>query len=84
MKMKEIKERLEGIVDTVGKNKAGRYVARRGFFYTHGFSGEQFAAKIEAALPGAKMIDCGEVWKDFRGGASVASQSHFWAEFEVQ
>ena len=83
MKTKEIKERLDGIADTVRKQRNGRYIARKGFFYRHGFSGEQFAMKIEVALPGVTVTGCGEVWKDFRGGASVANQSHFWAEFEI-
>ena len=38
----------------------------------------------KAAFPNAEILESGEVWKDFRGGASVAQQSHWFVKFTVQ
>ena len=69
-------------VDTLSL-KNGVFTARRGFFYTHGGSSEKLAARIQAALPQAVILDQGEVWKAFRGGASVANQSHWFVKFTL-
>ena len=68
--------------DTYGKRKDGCIVLRRGFFYKMGGSSESFAASVteqmKAAGIDAHVVDSGEVWKAFRGGASTASSSHWW------
>lgn len=70
------------MADTLSK-RDGVYTARRGFFYRHGGSSEKFAARVQA-LPGAAVLDHGEVWKAFSGGASLARSSHWWVTFTVQ
>ena len=70
-------------IDTLSQ-KAGVFTVRRGFFYTNGFTAEKLAEKIKAAVPGAIIIEQGEVWKAFRGGASVAQQSHWFVKFTVE
>ena len=72
--------------DVVGKNKAGNFVVRRGFFYTNGKTAEDYRAQVEQQLgkvDGMRVVGCGEVWKAFRGGASTAQQSHWWVEIAV-
>ena len=77
-------EKLRGAgADTLSKNKAGNYVARKSFFYTHGQTAEGFADKIKAVYPNAEIVDKGSQWKAFKGGASVAQGSHFWVEFKM-
>lgn len=87
MSVKQIREALGTHVETVGKNKDGAIVVRRGFFYTNGGSAEKFAAmvtsRLQAANVAAKVTDQGEVWKPFRGSASTAQSSHWWAKIEV-
>jgi hypothetical protein len=71
----------------------GVYTVRKGFFYPgvfrHGGTAEGVAEtvrmKVKAALPDytVTIIDKDEVWKPFRGGASVANQSHWWVKFTV-
>ena len=72
--------------DTKGRNKEKNIVLRRGFFYTHGMTAETFALSVEKAIAEAgskaRVVDSGEVWKDFRGGASIANQSHWWVEIK--
>lgn len=77
-----VRDKLLGYVDTVSLRK-GVFTARRGFFYTHGFTADAFARTIERHVPGATVLDSGMVWKAFRGGATVAEGSHFWAKFTV-
>lgn len=77
-------EKLRGAgADTLSRNKAGNYVARKSFFYTHGQTAEGFADKIKAVYPNAEIVDKGSQWKAFKGGASVAQGSHFWVEFKM-
>lgn len=73
-----------GISRHVGKNKKGNIVIRRGFFYKHKGTAEKFADEICKKLHNAgieyKVIDKGEHWASFRGGASLRNQSHWWVE----
>jgi len=81
MKIKDIKEKLSGVADTVGKRKDGCIVVRRGFFYRHGNSAEAFAQNIRAH--GFKVLDQGETNKPFNGGGGTAQNSHWWAVLDV-
>lgn len=85
---KQIRDALSTIVDTVGKNKAGNFVVRRGFFYTGGVTADKVKQGVTGALQKAGMtvevVDHGEVWKSFRGGATVAQGSHWYVEFKVK
>ena len=69
-------------VSQVTKSK-GVFTARQGFFYRHGRNEEELAQKIQDRFPNAEIIDMGEVYKAFKGGASVAKQSHFWVKFKL-
>lgn len=73
-------------VSHVSKHK-GVFKAYRGFFYRHGYNKDAFFARIDEELTKAgiehTMIDCGELWAAFRGGAPVQKSSHFWATFTV-
>lgn len=73
--------------DTISKNKAGNLVLRWGFFYTHGMTSDKYREKVSNLLTGAKVpyqiVKQGKVLKAFRGGASVANQSHFFVEVKI-
>jgi hypothetical protein len=72
-------------VDSLGWSYTGKcYIARRGFFYTFGKTSADFAARIQAALPAAKIIRHYEKRTTFRGGASLASSSHFGVLFTIK
>ena len=81
--VKQVRPFLEEYADTIGRNKDGHIVLRRGFFYTHGMSADKFAGACLKRLADvgivARVVDIDEVWKPFRGGASVAQGSHFRA-----
>lgn len=83
--VKQVRDVLDYSVDTVGKNKDGEIVVRKGFFYTHGRTAESFGAnclkQLRDAGINANLIEVNEVWKPFRGSASTANSSHFSATF---
>ena len=56
---------------------------RRGFFYTMGKTADDYVQRVLKAYPKAKIIDSGEVWRTFRGGASVRTQSHWFVKFKL-
>ena len=81
------KRALQGVADSVGKNKEGHLVARREFFYRHGGTSEKFAGEVSRALTKAgvkrTVVDHDEHWAPFRGGASVKNSSHWAAHIKV-
>ena len=79
----KVREKLMGLVDTVSQ-KDGEFTVRRSFFYTHGKTSDSVAWAVKDAFPNAKIIDHGEVWKPFNGGAPVAKQSHWWVKFRLE
>jgi hypothetical protein len=70
--------------DTIGVNKAGNLLLRWGFFCTLGRTAEGYAQTVGKVLfqhgVAHTIVDSGQVWKLFHGGASVAHQSHFYVE----
>lgn len=79
--MKQIREALSLVADTVGKSK-GDIVARRSFFYKMGQSSQKFADRVNVALEAAgvpeRVVEHGTKEAGFRGGQTVAQGSHFW------
>jgi hypothetical protein len=85
METREVKVKLKesGVHPSTLSKRGGVFTARRSFFYTHGKTSEMFANDIKKALPNAEIIEHQEQWRAFRGGASVADQSHWWVKFKI-
>lgn len=85
--VKVIKEKLECVCDTVTySRKDGTFTARRGYFYRMGNSPEKVAARITSALAPIYSVDVtalSDHIAPFRGGESVARNSHFKVVFKV-
>jgi hypothetical protein len=79
-KLSDIKDLIHA--DSISQ-KDGVYLVRKGFFYTHGKGTEDFETRVKEIFPEAIILDSGEVWKPFRGGASVGKQSHWWVKFKL-
>jgi hypothetical protein len=65
----------------------GTYTCRRGFFCTGGFTSKKYANFIlrnlkDVGLVGL-IVDHGEKWTRFIGGAPLARQSHWWVKFRI-
>jgi hypothetical protein len=73
--------------DSIGKNKDGHIVVRKGFYYKSGRSAEAQTSRIKRALDDAgikhTIVKDGEHNAPFRGGASVGRQSHFYTHIKL-
>lgn len=68
--------------DSVSKRN-GVFTVRKGFFYRHGYTSDMLVDAIKALIPTAVIVDHGEVWKAFKGGAATAQSSHWFVKFTV-
>ena len=68
--------------DSFGRDRAGDFVVRRGFYYRNGGTAERFRDQVAAQLESAgikfTVVNCGEHWAPFRGGASTRNSSHWY------
>lgn len=74
-------------VDQLSRDSEGNLVFRKGFYYTFGDSADTFADRISNKLNELNIphtiIDRGQVWKPFKGGATIKNQSHWWVKVKV-
>mgnify|MGYP003334221242 FL=1 len=72
------------VADAVSRRKDGTIVIRRGYFYRHGKDAEDFRIAVCKVLNKTdiqySIKDYGDHWAAFKGGASLAKQSHWWVE----
>lgn len=61
----------------------GLFTVHEGYFYRHGRSEEDLAHKVLEVLPEAKIIDSGDHYANFNGGASIRRSSHFWVKVRL-
>jgi hypothetical protein len=89
----QIADCLHTSADTIGMSK-GDVLLRRGFFYAPSGGSEGFAEMVRSSLQGkvfahkgqqvmVAVQDHGMVHRPFKGGASVAQQSHMWVRLAV-
>jgi hypothetical protein len=69
-------------VDVVTRRGA-LFTARLSFFYGMGRTAQQLVGRVQRAYPAATIVESGEVWKPFRGGAPIAKQSHWYVTFTL-
>lgn len=83
--LKFIRENV--FADQISKNRAGNIIFRKGYYYRHGQDAQSFANNIENQLKNlnidAVLVEYHDIFKPFRGGASLAQSSHFYAEFKL-
>lgn len=84
-----IKELIKNALhpDTIGTKKGGNILCRWGYFYTSGVTSQDYVDKIMELLNkhhiNFNIVDSGDHWAAFRGGASVANQSHWFVEIKI-
>jgi hypothetical protein len=83
----QVRNALGAVADSVSRTKNGTFVARRSFFYCSGRTSEQFTNDVSHALQAAgvahTVTNSYEKRTAFRGGVSLAQQSHWGVEFEL-
>jgi hypothetical protein len=82
----QLREVLAG-ADSVGKKKNGTVMIRRGYFYRNGMNADSFLESVVQQLNNkgikVEVVDFGDVWKPFRGSASVSRSSHWFVEVKL-
>jgi hypothetical protein len=85
---RQIRAALGTLVDSVGTKANGNVVVRRTFFYRHGVDAEMvkdsLVARIKKAGLELNVVDFGEHWAAFNGGARTSRDSHWWVEFSAK
>ena len=75
------------IADQISRNREGNIVFRRSYYYRHGQDAQSFANYIQQQLQAlnlnAQLVHFVDNYRNFRGGASIANSSHFYAEFQI-
>lgn len=79
----EMKEKLGCSV--VSKKRNGNFVAKWSYFYTHAVTPEDRKLQVLKAYNDALVIDLGDHWHDFVGGAKTGGyqDSYMWVEFKL-
>lgn len=74
--------------DSIGKTGDGNIVIRQGYYYRYGYTEDDLVARVRAALIKRddiefQILKSGDHWAAFRGGASLASSSHWYVIVKV-
>ena len=82
-------QQTDGLADQVGYSASTKtIILRRGFFYTHGQNSKTFVTRIVEKLTAHgldgkyRVVDSGEVWKSFNGGAKLSASSHWFCKLQ--
>jgi hypothetical protein len=82
--VKQVKDALGTTGSKVSKLKNGNVMVRRGYFYRNGMDDVMFNNLVANALKKAgvpvNVVDFGDHWAAFSGGATLARSSHFYVE----
>ena len=65
----------------------GNLVVAKGYYYGNGYSPQHLEDMLTKLFNkyniNINTIDSGDVWKAFKGGASIWQQSRFWVELNI-
>ena len=84
MKIKDIKIRLNDHVDVVS-SRDGIYTVKKSYYFGITKDGSNLADKVEKLIPEATVLDYGNHYHDFVGGARPGSSrdSYWWVKFKA-
>jgi len=77
------------VIDNVSKKRdgSGHFIFRKGYFYTNGGSEDKLAERIERDCKinnlNVEIVDKGNHWAAFNGGAPLAKSSHWWVVAKI-
>lgn len=82
MTTSEIREVLQPYSSTFSVRK-GIYTMKKSYYWGLTKSGEVLKNTVESLIPNAKVIDYGNHYADFHGGArpGTSQDSYFWVRF---
>ena len=84
MDTKQVKQTLGEIFDTFS-SRGGVYTIKKSYFYGFGKDGSALADKVQQKLPSAVVVDYGNHWHPFVGGAKPGSpqDSYYFCKFKI-
>ena len=84
MTSKEVRERLNTSFNIVSV-RHGIYTAKKSYYWGVTKSGEAYADKVRELIPNAEIIEFGNHFAPFRGGARAGGpqDSYYWVKFKV-
>ena len=69
--------------DSVGRKRDGTIMVRFGYYYRGSDTAAKYAEQVARVVgERATVIDSGDHWAAFHGGAIVANSSHFWVQLQ--
>lgn len=92
--MKTVKETkhidsVSSMQDQIGSDtlrlRGGVYIAKWSYFYSSSLPKEGCSEKIKQAFPNTYIINSGDHWHSFVGGAKTGGpqDTHFWVTFKL-
>ena len=84
MKTKDIKEKLGHMVDVVSFRQ-GVFTVKKGYFWGASKDGSELRDKVVGKIPNIEVIDYGNHYHEFVGGARPGSSrdSYWWVKFKA-
>lgn len=81
---KDIRLALCGVFDTFSLRK-GEYLIKKSYYWGLDSDGSTLANKVKKILPEAEVIDYGNHWHPFVGGAKAGSakDSYLYCKFKI-
>ena len=81
-----IRNAIGAHADSCAMKQNGNVIVRRTFFYRHGVDAAMFRDHVVGCLSkayvNATVVDFGEHWAPFNGGARISRGSHWWVELK--
>jgi len=84
MKTKQVREAIDNITDTLS-SRGGVFTAKKSYYWGSSKDGSAFANEIKSLVPTAEIVDYGNHFHGFVGGAKAGSpqDSYFWVKFKA-
>ena len=84
MNTKQVREVIGEIANTLS-SRGGVFTAKKSYFWGFTNDGSAFADKIKNLIPSADIIDYGNHFHGFVGGAKPGSpqDSYYWVKFKA-
>lgn len=76
------------MTDQISKDREGHYIFRKGYYYRPSSMdptswAQSISKRLQEVGINNTVVDSGDIWKPFKGGASVKAQSHYYAKIKV-
>lgn len=84
MKITQVEALLTDVSRTISL-RHGVFTVKKSYFYRNGMTAGGLWDRVQAKIAAAQLVDCGDHWHEFVGGAKSGSakDSYFWVKFSL-